>query len=260
MRRIDPENLSVRQIHYLLLEKRRAVRQSRLVLFHRTGRVIPVLGEIIDAGENNTCRSIQNTRPVKLPRTWLDGILLLRRSWQLLAFFPYLVQGCRHWAVSIRRSCQFAAAHSRQRPSSRLLCCPMDRTSTIPGCPAEQPKSRNTFRPLWQSFSMYQRLCLPRAGHRFKFQLFVWMRRLCREMAGTNSGVWVSKWVHPIRARGNIVLSVTTMCMERFRYLDQLSRRSSHLFTSRRQYTCNHRNSDGGTYSRGGDVPDIRAV
>lgn len=54
MRRIDPENLSIRQIHYLLLEKRRAVRQSRLVLFHRTGRVIPVLGEIIGAGRKTT--------------------------------------------------------------------------------------------------------------------------------------------------------------------------------------------------------------
>jgi hypothetical protein len=71
MRRIDPENLSVRQIHHLLLEKRRAVRQSRLVHFHRTGRVMSVFGEIIGADEENeTSRSIQNNRAVKRPRTW----------------------------------------------------------------------------------------------------------------------------------------------------------------------------------------------
>jgi hypothetical protein len=33
MRKIDPEDLSVRQIHHLLLDKRRAVRQSRPELF-----------------------------------------------------------------------------------------------------------------------------------------------------------------------------------------------------------------------------------
>jgi hypothetical protein len=46
MRKIYPEDLTLRKIHYLILEKRRLVRSSRLVHFYRTGRVISFVGEI----------------------------------------------------------------------------------------------------------------------------------------------------------------------------------------------------------------------
>ncbi len=45
MRKIRPEDLTVKQIHYLILEKRRVVRNTRLEHFHSTGRVIPFVGE-----------------------------------------------------------------------------------------------------------------------------------------------------------------------------------------------------------------------
>ena len=45
MRKIYAKDLTVRQIHYLLLEKRRTTRHRRLDRFHRTGRVVPQVGE-----------------------------------------------------------------------------------------------------------------------------------------------------------------------------------------------------------------------
>lgn len=78
MRKINPEVLTVRQIHYLLLEKRRTVRQNRLVHFHRTGRVVPIPGESTSNGEIGNTRSLRSTRGnsfVKAQHVWLDGLL-----------------------------------------------------------------------------------------------------------------------------------------------------------------------------------------
>lgn len=46
MRKIYPEDLTVNQIRYLILEKRRAVRGARLEHFQRTRRMIRYVGEL----------------------------------------------------------------------------------------------------------------------------------------------------------------------------------------------------------------------
>jgi len=79
MRKLNPEDLTVRQIHYRLLEKRGTMRQSRLVFFHRTGRAVPVLGESIVEDQFKAVgsfRSIPSKSLIKAERTWLDGLLL----------------------------------------------------------------------------------------------------------------------------------------------------------------------------------------
>jgi hypothetical protein len=51
MRKIYPEDLTLKQIRYLLLEKRRTVRHFRLEQFQRTGRVSPIVGEATAVNE-----------------------------------------------------------------------------------------------------------------------------------------------------------------------------------------------------------------
>ena len=62
MRKICPEDLTVNQIRYLMLEKRRTVRASRLEHFHRTGRVVPLVGETSTMEEHRRSSSVERTR------------------------------------------------------------------------------------------------------------------------------------------------------------------------------------------------------
>ena len=75
IRKVYPKDLTVKQIHYLLVEKRRAVRHARLERFHRMGRMSFFTGE---AGIEDDIRhqSAYKRTQITRPRTWMDGILL----------------------------------------------------------------------------------------------------------------------------------------------------------------------------------------
>src|SRR3989304_549260 len=78
MRKICPEDLTVKQIRYLILEKRRAVRDTRLEHFYRTGRVIPFVGErntIEDFGIGASFERAKVKDEKGSQRTWLISCL-----------------------------------------------------------------------------------------------------------------------------------------------------------------------------------------
>ena len=77
MRNKKPEDLSVEEIRFLLVEKRRASRNIRLDCFRKTGRVMPFVGDtevIEDSGNRSSGQTkIRNTKTSQ--RTWLDILL-----------------------------------------------------------------------------------------------------------------------------------------------------------------------------------------
>ena len=78
MRKKIPEDLSVEEIRFLLVEKRRASRNIRLDRFRKTGRVMPFVGELEEI-KNPGIRSSGQTiiRDIKTSnRSWLDVLLL----------------------------------------------------------------------------------------------------------------------------------------------------------------------------------------
>lgn len=77
MRNKYPQDLSVEEIRFLLVEKRRASRNIRLDRFRKTGRVMPFVGDtevIEDSGNRSSGQTkIRNTKTSQ--RTWLDVLL-----------------------------------------------------------------------------------------------------------------------------------------------------------------------------------------
>lgn len=96
MRKIYPEDLTVRQIHYLILERRRTVRSTRLEYFHRTGRVVPSVGEMSSIEDARswlgTLKEKREGIP-KLKRTWFDRILTLMELAAIAGLISILVSG-----------------------------------------------------------------------------------------------------------------------------------------------------------------------
>jgi sortase A len=79
MRNKNAEDLSVEEIRFLLVEKRRASRNIRLDRFRKTGRVVPFVGDQDVYEDSGTGLSfgrtkIRNTKSSH--RTWLDLLLL----------------------------------------------------------------------------------------------------------------------------------------------------------------------------------------
>jgi sortase A len=119
--------------------------------------VIPVLGEISGAGEeNNTLRSIQNSRPVKRPRTWLEGILLAAEVLAIIGFLAILGMGL-FTLGSFNRTVAASLRQPTLEPTPIIQAIVLPDGHTPPNSPggarpnaAEIPEH---LRPLWQSFS-----------------------------------------------------------------------------------------------------------
>jgi len=244
MRKINPEDLTVRQIHYLLLEKRRTMRQSRLVFFHRTGRVVPVLGELIVEDQFRATRSFPSKSLVKAERTWLDGLLL---GAEILAVMGFLaVVGI--W-LSTLDSFNRAVAASLVQPT--LEPTPMVQAVVLPdghtppkGLQEAQPNEAEIpehLRPLWQSFSNLP-TPVPAMEQAIRLQIPA-IQVDAPVVQGDNweqlkKGVGQQVGTPDPGSKGNIVLSGhNDVYGEVFRYLDRLTPGDTViLFTSRRQY------------------------
>lgn len=77
MTRKKPEDLSVREIRFLLVEKRRVWRNMRLQHFQRTQRVIPFANEwnTVDIFDNKLVLGTRSGHTSESRRTWLDYVL-----------------------------------------------------------------------------------------------------------------------------------------------------------------------------------------
>ena len=213
MRRIYPEDLSLKQIRYLLLEKRRVVRHFRLEQFHRTGR--------------------------------LDGVLLTVEFLAVLGLVAIVAS-----VLSTLGTFNKAVAASFQQPT--LEPTPMIQAVVLPdghtpptgpgGARPNEAEIPEYLRPLWQSFSNLP-TPIPAVEPALRIQIPVidvdapviqgdsWdqLKKGVGQQIGTSDP----------GTNGNIVLSGhNDVYGEVFRYLDRLAPGDKViLFTSQRQYT-----------------------
>ena len=244
MRRVNPEDLTVKQIHFLLLEKRRAARQSRLERFHRTGRVSSFVGEpSMDVDVRG--RSIQTATLVTQPRTWLDLVLLAA---EILAVIGLLALAISFLSTLDNFNQQVAASLQQPtlEPTPMIQAVVLPEGHTPPNSPggarpneAEIPEH---LRPLWQSFS---NLPTPVPAVEQAIRIQIPAIKVDAPVVQGDSWEQLKKGVaqqigtpNPGEI-GNLVLSGhNDVYGEVFRYLDQLKPGDEvTLFTSRRKYT-----------------------
>jgi sortase A len=247
MRKINPEDLTVRQIHYLLLEKRRTVRQNRLVLFHRTGRVVPILGESTIDDEIGNTRSLPSTRGnsfVKAQHIWLDGLLLGTEILAVMGFLAVVGIGLSTLG-SFNRTVAASLLQPTLEPTPIVQAIVLPDGHTPPtdlqGARPNEAEIPEHLRPLWQSFSNLP-TPVPAMEQAIRIQIPA-IRVDAPVVQGDNweqlkKGVGQQIGTPDPGSKGNIVLAGhNDVYGEVFRYLDRLNPGDTViLFTSRRQY------------------------
>jgi len=248
MRKIHPEDLTVKQIHYLILEKRRAVRNTRQAHFYRTGRVIPFVGEANTIEDLRSLPSLERTKrknQKNLPHTRLNGGLFVIESLAIIGLVSILISG-----LSTLGNLNRTVAASLQQPT--LEPTPMIRAVVLPdghtpptgpgGAKPNEAEIPEHLRPLWQSLSNLP-TPIPAAEQAIRIQIpaigvdapvvqgdsWEQLKKGVGQQIGTPDP----------GKNGNIVLSGhNDVYGEVFRYLDRLSPGDSIiLFSSQRQYT-----------------------
>ncbi|HLO17557.1 MAG TPA: sortase [Anaerolineales bacterium] len=246
MRKIYPEDLSLTQIRYLLLEKRRAVRHSRLEQFLRTGRVSPIVGEASAVNEFRALATRDSMRGQELrPRTWLDGFLLIVEFLAVIGLVAIVASG-----LSTLGAFNKTVAASLQQPT--LEPTPMIQAVVLPdghtpptgpgGARPNEAEIPEHLRPLWQSFSNLP-TPLPAMEQAIRIQIPA-INVDAPVVQGDSwdqlkKGVGQQIGTPDPGKNGNIVLSGhNDVYGEVFRYLDRLNPGDKViLFTSQRQYT-----------------------
>lgn len=248
MRKIYPEDLTLRQIHYFILEKRRIVRSNRLEHFHRTGRVVPLVGEMNSIEEIKSWSRARNRPAEDFPKpihSWLDWTLLRIEFLAILAIMSLLITGLS----TLDDLNQTVAASFRQptlQPSPIIQAVVLPDGHTPPtgpgGAKPNESEIPEHLRPLWQSLSSLP-TPIPAPEQAIRIQIpaidvdapvvqgdsWEQLKRGVGQQVGTPD---------PGKS-GNIVLSGhNDVYGEVFRYLDHLTPGDRIiLFTIQRQYT-----------------------
>ena len=244
----NPEELSVEEIRFLLLDKRRAWRNLRLERFGRAGRVVPFVGdsdtmEISDNESSSGRRKIRDTKA--LHHTWLDFPLL---GIEILAVVSLIAIGATGLSMlgAINQSVAVALQQPTLEPTPMIREVVLPDGQTPPNSPggarpndAEIPEH---LRPIYQSISNIP-IPTPSSQQAIRIQIpainvdapvvqgdgWEQLKKGVAQHIGTpNPG-----------ENGNIVLSGhNDVYGEVFRYLDQLKPGDvAILFTRQRQYT-----------------------
>lgn len=238
------EDLSLKEIRYLMLDKRRVSRNVRLEHFRQTGQVMPPVGDWDGyAGAergNETSAPIKNRR-----RTWLDGFLFVVELLAVVALVSVI------WGVltSLRTINENAASTFQQpiaepTPIIREVVLPDGHTppNSPGGARPNEAEIPENLRPLMQSLANIP-IPTPSSQQAIRIQIPAinvdapivqgdgWeqlKKGVAQHIGSPNPG-----------EKGNTVLSGhNDVFGEVFRYLDQLKPGDVViLFTSRRQYT-----------------------
>ena len=248
MRKIYPEDLTVRQIHYLILERRRTVRSTRLEHFHRTGRVVHFVGEISSIEDTRSWLGTQKEKRKGIPklrRTWFDRILTLVELVAITGLISILASG-----LSTLGGLNQTFAESFRQPALeptpiiRAVVLPDGHTSpTGPGgARPNEGEIPEHLRPLWQSLSnMPTPIPAPEQAIRIQIPAINVDAPIVQgdSWEQLKKGVGQQVGTPDPGKNGNVVLSGhNDVYGEVFRYLDRLSPGDSIiLFTSQRQYT-----------------------
>lgn len=247
MRKICPEDLTVKQIRYLILEKCRAVRDTRLEHFYRTGRVIPFVGEtntIEDFGIGASFERAKVKDEKGSQRTWLNGLLFGIEFLAIISLISVVIGGLSALGA-LNRTVAAALQQPTLEPMPMIKEVVLPDGHTPPNSPggarpndAEIPEH---LRPLWQSMAT---IPIPTPGSQQAIRIQVPAIGVDAPVVQGDSWEQLKKGVgQHIRTpnpgeNGNIVLSGhNDVFGEVFRDLDRLQPGDLViLFTGQRQY------------------------
>lgn len=240
--RIYPEELSVKEIHYLLLDKRRNTRRVRLDHFHKTGRVQRIVGE---ESQDIAILPVVSRHQAIRNRSWADKILLVTEILAVIALIGVMISG-----ISTLGTLNKSIASSFQQPVPEPT--PLIQAVVLPdghtpptgpnGARPNEAEIPEHLRPLWQSFS---NLPTPVPVVEQAIRITIPAIRVDAPVVQGDNWEQLKKGVgqqigspNP-GSKGNIVLSGhNDVYGEVFRYLDQLRPGDRViLFSNQRQYT-----------------------
>ena len=248
MRNKDTQDLSVEEIRFLLVDRRRVSRNVRLERFCQTGRVIPFVGdpdvvEDLGNGSSSVRTKIRNTKASH--RTWLDFLLLGMEILAVVGLIAIMASG-----LSVLDTLNRNAAAALQQPT--LEPTPIVREVMLPegqtppnspgGATPNESEIPQHLRPIVQSIANLP-IPTPESQHAIRIQIpAISVDSPIVQGDGSEQlkkGVAQHIGTPNPGENGNIVLSGhNDVYGEIFRYLDRLRPGDSViLFTSRRQYT-----------------------
>ena len=247
MRNKKLEDLSVEELRFLLVDKRRASRNIRLDRFRKTGRVMPFVGDtevIEDSGNRSSGQTkIRNTKTSQ--RTWLDILLFGMEILAVVGLVAILANG-----LSLLGVLNQTVAAALQQPT--LEPTPIVREVVLPdghtppnGPGGARPNDAEIpphLRPLIQSIA---NLPIPTPGSRQAIRIQIPAISVDSPVVQGDGWEQLKKGVAQHIGTpnpgedGNIVLSGHNDTFgEVFRYLDQLKPGDViTVFTGQRQYT-----------------------
>jgi sortase A len=247
IRKIYPEDLTVRQVHYLILERRRTVRNTRLEHFHRTGRVVPFVAEMSSIEDRRSWLGTQKEKCKGIPklrRTWFDRILTLMELAAIIGLVSILVSGLTTLS-SFNQSVAESFRQPAPEPTPIIQAVVLPDGHTPPNGPGGARPNGDEIpehlRPLWQSLSnLPTQIPAPEQAIRIQIPAISVDAPVVQgdSWEQLKKGVGQQVGTPDPGKNGNVVLSGhNDVYGEVFRYLNRLSPGDSIiLFTSQRQY------------------------
>lgn len=248
MTRKMPEDLSLQEIRFLLVTKRRAWRQLRIEHFHRTQRVTPFLNEwnTADCFDNGSSPGRKKARDIRVHhRAWLGYLLFVLESLAIIGIIAIVVSSLST-LDTLNRSVSAALIQPTLAPTPVIQAVVLPDGHTPPNRPGgAKPNEAEIpihLRPVWQSLSN-----LPTPKPVIEQAIRIQIPAIDVDAPVVQGDGWeqLKKGVaqhigtpNPGET-GNIVLSGhNDIYGEVFRYLDRLSPGDIViLFTNQRQYT-----------------------
>lgn len=248
MIRKRPEDLSLREIRFLLVEKRRAWRNFRLEHFQRTRRVTPFLNEwnTVEVSANASSPGSKKARDIRAPhRTW-PGYLLLVLEFLAVAGIIAIVVSSLSTLETLNRSVSAALIQPTLEPTPMIQAVVLPDGHTPPNRPGgAKPNEAEIpvhLRPVWQSL-----LNLPTPIPVIEQAIRIQIPAINVDAPVVQGDNWeqlkkgVAQHIGTPNPgeKGNIVLSGhNDIYGEVFRYLDRLNPGDIVILsTSQRQYT-----------------------
>lgn len=247
MTRRRPEDLSVREIRFLLVEKRRAWRTLRLEHFQRTQRVIPFANEwnSIELLDNRLVAGTKTRQANASRRSWLDYVLIGLEFLAIMAIIAVVVSNLAA-LDTLNRNVSAALLQPTLAPTPMVQAVVLPDGHTPPNSPGgARPNEAEIpvhLRPVWQSLSNLP-TPVPVVEQAIRIQIpAIGVDAPVVQGDGweqLKKGVAQHIGTPDPGERGNVVLSGhNDVYGEVFRDLDRLSPGDTViLFTSQRQYT-----------------------
>ena len=159
MTRKRPEDLSLRELRFLLVEKRRVWRRVRLQNFQRTQRVTPYLNEwnTVDVLDNGSSHGGKRAQSIQVPhRTWVSYLLLVLEFLAVIGIIAIVVSSLSTLDI-INRRVSAALIQPTLEPTPMIQAVVLPDGHTPPNGPGGAKPNEAEIPvhlcPVWQSLS-----------------------------------------------------------------------------------------------------------